>query len=111
MTKGESSMSELTAERVIEACGDRAQDGGITIQVSLEPLGGPGAPVKPAIYAGGLYQTNRRWRGEGNDRQTVDAIVIDNVPSQANRLEAALERLRGELGLPELILDLSEQEP
>ena len=39
MTKGESSMSELTAERVIEACGDRAQDGGITIQVSLEPLG------------------------------------------------------------------------
>ena len=46
--------------------------------------------MKPAIYAGGVYQHDRRWRGAGEERHLVDAIVIDNVPSQANRLEAAL---------------------
>jgi CRISPR-associated protein Csb1 len=34
-------------------------------------------------------------------------LVIDNEPSQANRLEAALEQRRAELGLPEIVLDLS----
>jgi CRISPR-associated protein Csb1 len=41
----------------------------------------------------------------------VDVVVIDNVPSQANRLEAALLRLRSELGLPDVELDLSECGP
>jgi len=33
--------------------------------------------------------------------------VIDNEPSQANRLEAALEAHRDALGLPDIVLDLS----
>jgi CRISPR-associated protein Csb1 len=101
-------MKQLNAETLIAACADHSFESGITIRATLEPLGGAGSPVKPAIYEGGVYQNDRRWHGTGPDRRTVDAIVIDNVPSQANRLEAALAQFRGELGLPELVLDLSE---
>lgn len=97
----------LTAERLVGACSDDAFDNGITIAASLEPLAGPGAPVKPAVYAGGLYQVEKRWQGDGDDRDVVDAISIDNTPSQANRLEAALERLAPAVGLPRITLDLS----
>lgn len=98
----------IEASRLIAACGDDAYDAGITIRTRLEPLGGPGATVKPAVYAGGHYQIDRRWFGDDSAREPVDTIVIDNVPSQANRLEAALERLRAVLGLPEIVLDLSD---
>lgn len=97
----------MDVDRLIEACGDASQDAGITIRTELEPLAGPGAPVKPAVYAGGRYQRDKRWWGEGTERRVTDVIVIDNEPSQANRLEAALERLRPQLGLPEIVLDLS----
>ncbi len=97
----------IDAERLAEACGDRSQEAGVLITAELEPIGGPGAPVKPAVYAGGLYQQDRRWRTNGAGPEIVSVVVVDNVPSQANRLEAALQRLRPELGLPELELDLS----
>lgn len=99
-------MKDLTGEMLRRACADDAVDAGIRIAAGLEPLGGPGAPVKPAIYPGRVYQEDRRWWGSGDDRTEVRAVVIDNAPSQANRCEAALEQLRAELGLPELILDL-----
>ena len=35
-------------------------------------------------------------------------IVIDNVPSQANRLEDGLRRHRESTSIPELVLDLSD---
>ncbi len=100
-------MTALTADRLVDACGDASAAAGISIQTILEPLGGPGTPVKPAIYPGGSYQIDRRWWGEGESREVVDAVVIDNVPSQANRCEIALERLQPELGLPVIQLDLS----
>ena len=71
------------------------------------PLAGPGGPVKPAIYEGGTYQQDRRW-ATSDDAEPTPVIVIDNVPSQANRLEAALRRHRESTAVPELILDLSE---
>ena len=44
----------------------------------------------------------------GSGRQRTDAvIVIDNVPSQANRLEDALRRNLGSTLMPEFVLDLS----
>lgn len=104
-------MERIDPNRLIEQCSDDGVDAGITIRTELEPLAGPGAKVKPAVYAGGKFQTGRRWWGEGDDRRPVDVLVIDNEPSQANRLEAALERLRERLGLPELVLDLSSLEP
>jgi CRISPR-associated protein Csb1 len=63
--------------------------------------------VKPAGYEGGRFQQDRRWWGSGADRRPVDVLVIDNEPSQANRLEAALEQRREELGLPEIVIDLT----
>jgi CRISPR-associated protein Csb1 len=95
----------LSADRLVAACGDKGSDGGITIRTVLEPLAGPLAPVKPAIYAGGGFQEDMRWWGTPPER--VPAILIDNVPSEANRLEAALSELRSDLGLPEVVLDLS----
>jgi CRISPR-associated protein Csb1 len=99
---------QIGVEGLIEACGDSSQEAGLVIASQLVPLGGAGAPVKPAVYAGGRYQLDRRWTADGEARQTVDVVVIDNVPSQANRLEAALQRLRPKLGIPEMELDLSE---
>lgn len=98
---------KLQAEKLIEACGEEAHEAGISIRTVLEPLGGDGAPVKPATYEGGRFQAGRRWWGKDDDRREVDILVIDNEPSQANRLEAALQRMRDELGLPEIVLDLS----
>ena len=100
-------MVDLDAGVLIAACSDESADAGITITSALEPLGGPGSPVKPAGYEGGRFQADRRWWGTGADRRPVDVLVIDNEPSQANRLEAALEQRRAELGLPEIMLDLT----
>lgn len=99
-------MKTLDAAALIGACDEMSEEAGITIATTLEPLAGPGAPVKPAVYEGGRYQVDRRWWGDGEAREPVDVVSIDNVPSQANRLEAALARLATELGLPQVVLDL-----
>jgi CRISPR-associated protein Csb1 len=98
----------LEIDSLIAACGDDSFDGGILMEAELEPLAGPGAPVKPAVYAGGRYQLDRRWVGEGDGRAVAEIVVIDNVPSQANRLEAALEGFSELVRLPGVILDLSQ---
>lgn len=104
-------MGRVDVDRLIAACADDSAETGVRIETSLEPVGGPSARVQPAIYAGGRFQEGRRWWGQGEKRSVVDTITIDNTPSQANRLEAALETHRGELGLPEFRLDLSDLEP
>lgn len=98
----------LSAGTLLAACEDGGRDSGILMWSSLVPLASPGGPVKPAVYEGGRYQADRRWWGAGEGRRPVDVIVIDNVPSQANRIEAALQSLRAELGIPEFVLDLSD---
>jgi CRISPR-associated protein Csb1 len=104
---------KLSADALIEACDDASHAAGITITTALEPLAGLFAPVKPPIYPGASsgdgpqYQKDTRWFGEGADARTVEAVVIDNVPSEANRLEAALEGLRSDAGLPAIEVDLA----
>lgn len=98
---------KLDLDRLLAACADDSFDDGIRIDTELEPLSGPGGQVKPAVYEGGRYQTDRRWASPKDDEPT-EVIVIDNVPSQANRLEDALRRHREGLGIPELVLDLTE---
>lgn len=98
---------QLSSEMLVAACSDTGSAAGLSIRSELEPLAGRGAPVKPAVYEGGSYQVDRRWVGDPADRRNVLAVVVDNVPSQANRLEAALAAGRAESGLPELVLDLS----
>lgn len=97
--------SKITLDRLVAACSDDSDVAGIRITTDLEPIGGKGSPVKPATYIGGKLQEDVRWRGNSPER--TRAIVIDNVPSQANRLEAALNTHSEKLGIPRLDLDLS----
>ncbi|MXZ18168.1 MAG: type I-U CRISPR-associated protein Cas7 [Rhodothermaceae bacterium] len=93
-------------EQILRGCRDDAFDNGIQIDTDLSPLGGPGSPVKPAVYAGGVYQRDCRW-ASSEDKEAQDVVVIDNVPSQANRLEDALRCHRQSIELPEFVLDFS----
>ena len=97
---------DIKRKLLLSACADDADDDGIRIDTELEPLSGPGGPVKPAVYEGGTYQQDRRWTTP-DDGESTPVIVIDNVPSQANRLEEALRRNRASTLIPELVLDLS----
>ena len=96
----------INLEALLAGCADDSFDDGIRIDTDLEPLAGPGGAVKPAVYEGGTYQQDRRWATPDDDEPTP-VIVIDNVPSQANRLEEAIRRSRQSLQAPELVLDLS----
>ena len=96
----------INLDSLVAGCADDSFEDGIRIDTQLEPLAGPGGSVKPAIYEGGVYQTDRRWASPKDDEPTP-VIVIDNVPSQANRLEEALRRGRESARLPEMILDLT----
>ena len=96
----------INLEALLGGCADDSFDDGIRIDTNLEPLSGPGGPVKPAVYEGGTYQRDRRWSTPDDDEPTP-VIVIDNVPSQANRLEQAMLRNRALTRVPELLLDLS----
>lgn len=98
---------EIRLDSLVAACGDASFEDGLRIETELESLAGPGGPVKPAVYEGGRYQEDRRWTSP-SDEEPTPVIVIDNVPSQANRLEDALRRHRTSTRVPELFLDLSD---
>ena len=51
----------INLEALVSGCADDAFDDGIRIDTELEPLSGPGGPVKPAVYERGTYQQDRRW--------------------------------------------------
>ena len=100
-------MSDMvTTQRILAACADDSFDDGIRIDTEIDPLAGRGAPIKPAVYEGGTHQHDRRW-ATPDDTEPTPVIVIDNVPSQANRLEDAIRRNRTSAPVPELVLDLS----
>ena len=100
-------MTLIDLDSLLAACRDDSFDDGIRIDTELESLAGPGGPVKPAVYEGGRYQEDRRW-ATSTDEEPTPVIIIDNVPSQANRLEEALRQNRDSTGVPELVLDLSD---
>ncbi len=97
----------ISLESLLRGCADDAFDDGIRIDTKLVPLAGPGGPVKPAVYEGGVYQEDKRW-ATPDDSEATPVIVVDNTPSQANRLEDALRRHAQSIGIPELVLDLSD---
>ncbi len=96
----------LDLAALLSGCADDSFDDGIRIDSDLEPLAGPGGAIKPAVYEYGAYQFDRRWASP-DDGEPTQVIVIDNVPSQANRLEEALRRSRESTSIPEFVLDLS----
>ncbi|GAB2448515.1 type I-U CRISPR-associated RAMP protein Csb1/Cas7u [Nocardioides hungaricus] len=77
------------------------------ITTTYEPGGGPGARVFPPTYPvdrdGSPYLLEERW-ADGNPRK---AVVLDQVPSQANRVEESLlAALRGgEVRLPDIRIE------
>lgn len=86
---------------------------GIRARTSLEPLGGPGDKVFPATYgvearAETKYAIETRRLGA----DTVKAVVLDSVASQANRFELALldAHRAGELTIPVVSTDFREVE-
>lgn len=100
---------KLTVQALIAALSDTGVDAGLRISTDLDPIGGAGSPVKPAVYEGGRYQLDRRW-ADPTDKNPTNVVVIDNVPSQANRLESAVADRVTDLGVPELVLDLTGDE-
>lgn len=52
----------------------------------LQPAGGPGTKVFPPTYEGGKYATEDRVI----NGQRMPCVILDSVPSQANRMELAL---------------------
>ena len=98
---------QIDLDALLTACADDSFEDGLRIDTELSPLSGPGGPVKPAVYEGGNYQRDRRWASPA-DEEPTQVIVIDNVPSQANRLEQALRQHRVALSIPEFILDFSD---
>ncbi|MDE0666798.1 MAG: type I-U CRISPR-associated RAMP protein Csb1/Cas7u [Acidimicrobiaceae bacterium] len=102
---------KLTLDDLLAGTASPSFDDGVRLDAVLEPLAGPGGTVKPAIYAGARYQADRRWPSAHDasvGEEPHDVFVIDNVPSQANRLEEALRRSREHTGVPEMVLDLSD---
>ena len=99
----------IAVDALMDALADTGVDAGLRIDTELSPIGGAGSPVKPAIYEGGRYQHDRRWANR-EDESPADVIVIDNVPSQANRLEAVIADQARQLGVPEMVLDLTGEE-
>lgn len=91
-----------------------AGDGvGFRARIPLEPLGGPGDKVAPPTYsvaqaAATAYAIEERRI----DGESVDAVVLDSVASQANRLESALLAAHrgGELYLPVISVDFRDAE-
>ena len=99
--------SRIDLAMLLRGCADDSLDDGVRIDSHLEPLSGPSGVVKPAVYEGGTYQLDRRWASP-DDGEPTQVIVIDNVPSQANRLENALRRNRESTAIPEFVLDISD---
>jgi CRISPR-associated protein Csb1 len=90
---------------------------GVRCRTVLQPLGGEGDKVFPPTYgveasAETKYATEKRKvpSAIGAERSIVDAVVLDSVASQANRLELALLDAvrRGELKVPVTAVDFSQ---
>lgn len=73
----------------------------------LIPAGGPSEKVFPPTYAGAQYAYEDRWI-EG---ERVRTVLLDSVPSQANRLEQALLQAyrRRQLHFPLIEVDFSQE--
>jgi CRISPR-associated protein Csb1 len=102
-------MSELTIERLVKAVDT---DAAVRRRRWLQPTGGRGDKLFPPTYPGPTKNDPPRHvferRQLGNE--AVLCVLLDSVPSQANRLEAALlsARDRGALRFPTIAVDFRE---
>jgi CRISPR-associated protein Csb1 len=76
----------------------------------LQPVGGEGDKVFPATYKDGKYAKEaRRVTLASGEKTELECVLLDSVPSQANRAEEALLAAvrRGALRLPLIEVDFS----
>src|SRR5262245_52174674 len=109
-------MAKLTLNALHAAvAGDYA---GIRRVTRLLPVGDP--KIYPASYEGGQYALERRKvtvkDDKGNDTIVeVETVLLDSVPSQANRIELALLRAyqSGKVQFPlvEIDFETDEEDP
>lgn len=94
------------ADRILASVAERQV---IRYIVRLQPAGGVGDKVFPPTYPpprgqeGTRYAEETRWISQGTgDPAPTNCILVDSVPSQANRLEEHALRSRAALGLPDI---------
>ena len=89
------------ADRLITALGESRRETGLVIDAVYQPAGGTGWKVMPPTFPpvdGSPYLFEERWL----DGEKTRTVVMDQVPSQANRVEEALLDARdsGRVDLP-----------
>lgn len=98
-------MSEL-AERLVRAVSPGREHTAIVVRADYQPVGGEGRTVMPPTYpvADNERDPNAKYLMAKRlvDGQQRNAVVIDQEPSQANRVEEALRDAcyQGRLNLP-----------
>src|SRR5690554_2575020 len=96
----------LSFQQLKQAVSDRTA--ALRCRTELQPAGGPGDKVFPPTYSGAAYATERR-RVSGRE-EPVECVLLDSVPSQANRMEEALQQAvdEGRLTIPIIEVDFTE---
>lgn len=98
-------MTDL-ADRLVAATSPEREHTAIVARAQYQPVGGPGRTVMPPTYpvADNVRDPNDRYLIAKRlvDGEQRDSVVIDQEPSQANRVEEALRdaRYQGRLQLP-----------
>ncbi|MFI6784429.1 type I-U CRISPR-associated RAMP protein Csb1/Cas7u [Micromonospora sp. NPDC050276] len=100
-------------DRLLLAVADDREDAGVAFRAVYQPVGGPGGRVAPPTFPVAEVEVRAAQR-EGRlprpyvferrlvDGVETDTVVMDQVPSQANRVEQALLQARdaGRVDLP-----------
>ncbi|MFF3665447.1 type I-G CRISPR-associated RAMP protein Csb1/Cas7g [Microtetraspora malaysiensis] len=89
-------MIEHIVKRLIAAVSEDREDAGLAMEAIYKPA--PGDKVMPPSFPQGPYLMETRWV----DGEARKVVVLDQVPSQANRVEEALLTARdaGRIELP-----------
>ncbi|TCB89407.1 type I-U CRISPR-associated protein Cas7 [Micromonospora zingiberis] len=97
-------------DRLVAAVGEQRRESGLVVEAVYQPVGGVGGKVMPPTFppperGGSPYLLEERWI----DGERMLTVVVDQVPSQANRVEEALLAARdgGRLSVPifEMVVD------
>lgn len=114
-------MAQLV-DRLVAAVGDDRQDAGIAVNAIYQPGGERGAKIMPPTFPPSDVEVRAAQR-DGRlprpylferrlvDGERLDTVVVDQVPSQANRVEEALLAARdaGRIDLPLFELVMKEE--
>ncbi|RZU46647.1 CRISPR-associated Csx4 family protein [Krasilnikovia cinnamomea] len=97
------------ADRLVSAVGDDRREAGFVMRASYQPVGGPGGRLMPPTFPPPTKGALPVYLMEPRRYQDAvrESVVLDQVPSQANRVEQALltATRAGRVALPLLQLE------